>query len=227
MTTNRLARLYRLAGTFLEYRADNVPGPRKAVLDDLAKAAQIIVSENEDLGQARVVSIARDRVVLRDANGEVELCLSFTHGPGSAGGGPGVAGAAGEAERPLDSYPYGIKQIGDRRWIFDRTSLLKYYQELRDAPDRLVAVFDSLEPDREAETGRIAGYRLATKGEPEFFDAAGLVRGDVVRSVNSLPMTDRGRAEFFIREFVTGNLNAFVLEVERGGNRERLVYQVR
>jgi hypothetical protein len=40
-------------------------------------------------------------------------------------------------------------------------------------------------------------------------------------------MTSRRRAEYFIGEFVKGRVNAFVLDIERGGRPAKLVYQVR
>ena len=49
---------------------------------------------------------------------------------------------------------------------------------------------------------------------------------EVVRRVNSMHMTSQRRAEHFIREFVRGNLGAVVLDIERGGKEEKLIYLV-
>jgi hypothetical protein len=40
-------------------------------------------------------------------------------------------------------------------------------------------------------------------------------------------MTNRRRAEYFIKEFVKDRANAFVLDIERGGKPHKLIYQVR
>ena len=55
----------------------------------------------------------------------------------------------------------------------------------------------------------------------------GLRQGDVVRRVNSLHMTSQKRAEYFIGEFVKGGLGAVVLDIERDGRPEKLVYLVK
>jgi len=49
----------------------------------------------------------------------------------------------------------------------------------------------------------------------------------VVRRVNSMRMTNRRRAEYFIGEFVADRANVFVLDIERGNEKKKLIYQVR
>ena len=87
-------------------------------------------------------------------------------------------------------------------------------------------LFDSLAPLYN-DAGNITGYTLDVQGEAEFFDAVVMKPGDVVRKVNSMPMTSRRRAEFFIREFVNDRANVIVLDIERGGKEQKLIYQVR
>jgi hypothetical protein len=93
---------------------------------------------------------------------------------------------------------------------------------------RALAVFDSMEPfyveDLDGER-RIDGYRLQVKGEPELFLAAGLQEGDIVKSVNSLLMTNRRRAEDMIASFATGAGTMFVLEIERDGKTFKQLYE--
>jgi type II secretory pathway component PulC len=214
---------FRLAGTFFVYE-EGTQETRKAVLDDLKDRTQRIVSESEDLGGIIVARILRDSVTLRTGDGqEEELVLGFSSGaPGTAGGQGAQSGANGGA--PGDRF--GARQVGERSWIVSRKSLLDYYQELRDEPQRLVNVFDSLKPlydDRR----RITGYKLGVEGEADFFAATGLKEGDVVRKVNSAPMTNRRQAERFIADFVNNRASAFVLEVERDGVNQKMVYQTR
>jgi type II secretory pathway component PulC len=103
---------------------------------------------------------------------------------------------------------------------------LDYYQELLDEPDRMVAVFDTMKPVRD-EQNKITGYVVGLEGEKDFFDAVGLQQGDIVRSVNSVAMTHRRRAESFIDQFLKDKLNVLVMEVERGGKVTKQVYQLR
>ena len=222
---------FRLAGTFFEYVSD-VSGTgdvRRAIIDDLRRGSQVIVREGDKIEETTtIIKIFRDRVVMRDAGGSDEqLWLTF-----SGFGGPsskvavGTNDIAGTSDKGENGDKFGGKQIGADRWLFSREKLLDYYKELRDDPERLVKVFDSLKPVYEAK-GRIGGYRLGIEGEPEFFKASGLEEGDVVRSVNSMPMSNRHRAEYFIQEFVADRANAFVLEIQRQGQDVKLIYQVR
>jgi type II secretory pathway component PulC len=103
---------------------------------------------------------------------------------------------------------------------------MDYYQELLDEPERMVAVFDTMKPVRD-ERNKITGYVVGIEGEKDFFEAVGLRQGDIVRSVNSIPMTNRKRAEFLIDEFIKDNMSAVVMDVERGGQPVKQVYQLR
>ena len=55
----------------------------------------------------------------------------------------------------------------------------------------------------------------------------GMKEGDVVRKVNSMDMTSRQRAEYFIKEFAADRANVFMIEIERDGTPQKLIYQVR
>ena len=131
--------------------------------------------------------------------------------------------AAGSA---ATSNRFGCIKVQDDRWQFTRQPMLDYYQELLDEPDRMVALFDTMKPVRD-ERNRITGYVVGMEGEKEFFQAVGLREGDIVRQVNSVEMTNRRRAEFFIDEFLKNRMNAIVLDVERDGKVQKQVYQVK
>lgn len=224
-----LSQRLRLAGTYFEYDSEGVSDIRKAIIDDLKVGEQIIVTENEKIDEIRIVSIFRDRIVLRDSSGETELWLSFS-GPEIASSNltdPIEAGQTAGPENLNDTgYDrFGGKQVGERRWLFQRESLMKYYRELLDEPERLVSVFDSLRPLYNDEN-RITGYELHVEGESDFFASAGLLPGDRIRMVNSTPMTSRRLAENFIRDFVENRASAFVLGVERQSQTQKFIYQL-
>lgn len=102
---------------------------------------------------------------------------------------------------------------------------MEYYREILDEPERIAALYMSLKPDYKEE--RIAGYILDEEGEGDFFHAVGLRQGDVIRKVNSINMTSQKRAEYFLGEFVKNRMNALVIDVERSGRPEKLIYFVR
>lgn len=223
---------FRLAGTFFEYVSD-VTGTgdvRRAIIDNLRTGTQVIVKELEKVDETTtVVKIFRDRVIIRDASGSDEqLWLTFS-GLGMSTKQAGTTNAPNEAAKDdlggLDNF--GGKQIDENKWVFSREKLLEYYKGLRDEPERLVKVFDSLKPVYVGGGNKIDGYRLGIEGEADFFKAVGLKEGDVVKGVNSMQMTNRRRAEYFIGEFVADRANAFILDVERGGKTEKLTYEVR
>jgi hypothetical protein len=211
---------YRLAGTFFIEGAGDLQ--RKAILDCLLKREQVIVSEGDALDDLTVDKIYYDHVTLRGLSGSFDIWVEFSAKAESLH--PGTTNA------PLASVTGGTNKFGcvktqENRWKFSRKPLLDYYQELLDEPDRMVAVFDTMKPVRD-EGNKITGYVVGIEGEREFFDAVGLRQGDIVRAVNSLPMTNRRRAEAFIDQFLKDQMNAVVLEVERGGQSTKQIYQM-
>jgi hypothetical protein len=221
-----LAKRFRLAGT---YQVVDPQGQvtRRAILDESgAESRQRIVREGEQFDDIEIRRILLESIVIVGPSGEEQLWLSFSSPVES-----GTSGHDGEmsieellAAGGFDEY--GGKRIGENRWLFRRADLVDYYQELRDNPERLLKVFDSMKPLYDANR-QITGYFLGTEGEGKFFNSVGLLEGDVVRSVNSMEMTNRRRAEYFINEFVSDRLNAFVIELERAGEKQQFVYEVR
>lgn len=221
----RLAERFRLAGTFFMLSADLHPSTRKAVLVDAQSGADHIVQEGDVLDEITVLAVAHDHVILEI--GEIRETLGLER---SAREIDGIASLDTASPDPDDATAgaenrFG-EQIADNRWVFRRDHLLDYYQEVMRSPRRLKQVFDSMEPLYD-DNRKITGYTLNIKGEADFFEAVGLREGDVVRHVNSMAMSSRLRAEFLIREFVHDRLNVFVLDVDREGTTEQLIYEIR
>ena len=226
---NPLAARFRLAGTFFIYAVDGNPddNSRCAIIDALAANQQSIVREGDRLEEFEVVQVLPDRVRLRSAQGEVVLLLSY------ADTAPQLAVAAPAAEpKPvamedmpaLETSRFG-KRVGENRWVFRREELLAYYREVLDEPERIAALYTSLKPDYQ--DTEIAGYRLGTDGEAEFFKAVGLQENDAIRKVNSMRMVSQRRAEYFLSEFLKDRVSALVLDIEREGKPEKLIYLIR
>lgn len=223
------AKSLRLAGTFIV--TDSLGREtRKAILSDVRTSEEAILGENDSFRDIVVLRVSRESVLVRTPTGDEELHLSFASQSAStaAHGAAGKNGATGQpgAQDLVGVDRFGGKKVGDRRWVFQRDAVMRYYRELREDPERLVKVFDSLKPVWTADR-KIEGYRLGVEGEAEFFDSVGLKEGDIVRSVNSQKMTNRRRAEYFIREFVADRANVFVVDVDREGKPVRQIYQVR
>ena len=223
----QLAARYRLAGVFLVLTDPGASGAenRCAILDDVQEKRQILAAEGDDVGPARIVRVAADHVVLSAAGREETLVLAA--GTLAGRGDSGAAGAAAaEAAKILETNRFG-NRVGETRWEINKQAVLEYYQEMMDNPERLAGLFMAMEPDRDGE-GKVDGYRLNTaRGEKEFYNLVGLRDGDVVRKVNSMRMTSQRRAEYFIGEFVQNRLGAVVIDVERDGQPQKLVYLVK
>lgn len=217
-----LIKRYRLAGTYFEISVGMAEEPR-AIIDDLRQREQRIVRRGDQLTAGILVKqIARDAVTLLQNGRETVLRLNAGFGAESV---EPVAGVTENGGQGALLAKFGAVQPFTNRWRFDRARLLTYYDELRDQPERLLAIFDSFDPLYD-ENQQISGYIVGIEGEADFFAAAGLQNGDVVRAVNSVPMTSRRRAEFFIRRFVEQGAEAFVMEVERDGKIEKQVYVI-
>lgn len=215
-----LAKQFRFAGAFF-LSGGGQPDMRKAVLDETGKNVQHIVSEGDSIGDVKVAGVYRDRVVLSLNGVDEELWLSLEEASLHSGD----TSSTGNVDVAGEDCRFG-KKVGDNNWLFKRQALMDYYDELMNEPERLLKVFDSLKPMRNRK-GKIKGYILDIEGEKPFFDAIGFKEGDVVRKVNEMPMTSRHRAEFFIKQFVDNKLSVILIDLERGGDDNRLVYRVR
>lgn len=217
---------FRLAGTFYVYSGDEQDAPRKAILDDLKSGQQQIVGTGDRIEEFEIARIADDRVTVRSRGGDTDLFLSFLGAAGSESTSStgAVASTGSDQEVLLDHSRFGGR-VGYNRWVFKRDELVRYYDEILNDPERVAALFVSMKPSYTND--QIDGYYLDPEGEREFFSAIGLEKGDVIRKVNSMNMTSQKRAEYFIGEFVKNRLNAFVLDIDREGKPEKLVYLLR
>ena len=225
-----LARRFRLAGTLLSADGAEDGTPPLAVLDDRTVARQILVRAGEEVAPGiRLVEVRHGEADLEGPSGRATLHVERR--------GAGLAGTTGDSRDRLPAKTpdeasanrFGGREVFPGRWEFSRDRLLDYYTDLRHEPERLVAVFDSLEPlwkDGDPTTRVIQGYQLNVQGEGDFFEAMGMRQGDIVRSVNSVDMTNRTRAEAFIEAFVLGDIDTFVIDMERDGAPEQHVYVV-
>ena len=220
-----LARRFRLAGTLLGVGNATAEKPL-AVLDDRTVARQILVRLGDEIAPGiRLAEVGHGEAVLEGATGRVRLTVeratpAMGDGEGDSAGGSSPVSAGATAR-------FGGREVFPGRWEFSRDTLLDYYTELRREPERLVAVFDSLEPlwkDGDPSTRIIEGYQLNVQGEADFFEAMGMRQGDIVRAVNSVEMANRVRAEAFITAFVLGEMDTFAVDIERDGHAEQFVY---
>ena len=231
-----LAARFRLAGTILGASTGGAEEPM-AIIDDRELVRQHVTTRSEEVVPGIVLrAVGPDFATLAGPDGEETLRLSR---PAAAARAPrqkaakdrsAAASAPGRPRtREEAAERFGGREVFPDRWQFDRDKVVAYYEELRSQPERLLAVFDSMDPvyveDPDGER-RIEGYQVGVEGEGDLFLAAGLEEGDIVRSVNSVLMARRDRAEALIAAFVEGRASMFVFEVERKGETKKLVFEI-
>lgn len=230
-----LAARFRLAGTILGASTGGAEEPM-AIIDDRELVRQHVTTRSEEVVPGVVLrAVGPDFATLAGPDGEETLCLSR---PAAAARAPrrevatdrSAASAPGRPRtREEAAERFGGREVFPDRWQFDRDKVVAYYEELRSQPERLLSVFDSMDPvyveDPDGER-RIEGYQVGVEGEDDLFLAAGLEEGDIVRSVNSVLMARRDRAEALIAAFVEGRASMFVFEVERKGETKKLVFEI-
>lgn len=220
---------FRFAGTFNIYNpsAPDQILSRRAVVSYRPDDKQYIVSQGDTVGGAEVMRIGDKELVLSIDDSELILQLGGgTPAQAQSGDFTGTPQTDAGTSTALATVTRFGKQTAAGTWQMDREALLAYYEELLNEPDRLLQVFDSMAPVY-MEDGSINGYRLEPVGEMKFFEDVGLQEGDRVKAVNTLEMTNRRRAEFFIRQVVANDLNTVVLDIERNGSEERVVYEIK
>jgi type II secretory pathway component PulC len=215
---------YRLAGTFFN-DDDQGRQTRQAVLDDTRKHDQRIVSEGEEWDDVRVESIYADHVVLIRGGIREEIWLNLMKtSPEVAKSDDSVTNVTDGSEAALATNRFG-SQISSYRWVFKREALMDYARSVADDSVRMAQLFDSLKPIYD-DRRRIRGYELEAQGESDFFREIGLKESDQVQKVNGMAMSNRRRAEYFISEFTNNRMNVFVLDIERDGQPQKLIYQL-
>lgn len=220
---------FRLAGVFIPIGGS--PSAPKAlgataIVDDKTTGAQLLAGEGDRLGDWNIVAVRSECVVLRDAGGrKARLAVAASSLAAADSGAAAEAAGSESAPTVLETNRFG-NRIATNRWEFSRAAIMDYYNELMDDPARVSELFVAMTPDRAAD-GKIAGFKLNDGGERAFYEAVGLKNGDIVRRVNSFNMVSRKRAEYFIGEVVQGRMGTIVLDIEREGRPEKLVYFIR
>lgn len=220
-----LAKRFRLAGTIFGVSDGGADEPM-AVLDDRIEVRQSIVSRFQEVIPGVVLAaVSPESVTLSGPDGEEQIFLEKTPHPippshPSQEKADETQTPVGPKTRAEAAKRFGGREVFPNRWMFNREQVLSYYDELRNEPERLLQIFDSMDPvyvtDPDGES-RIDGYRVGVEGEADLFAAAGLREGDVVKSVNKLLMANRRRAEALIASFIEGRGTMFVFEIERDG----------
>jgi len=220
----------RLAGTFFVYPGGADGTPRaSAVLDLINEGRQVVAGVGEVVAGYRITRIQRDRALLTDRHGR-SITLYVT--PLTRTPTPSPVPTREPADEPTaqpvvlaDGTLLGHR-VSSNRWVLRADQLRHLYDEVSRDPRKMAGLFLSFE-DVLDDRSRTTGYQLMPVVGHDFFQALGLRTGDVIRCVNSMRMTSTRRAQYFVREFAAGRLGAVVLDIERNGETNKLIYLIR
>ena len=187
-------------------------GEARAAIEDTRTHRQELVRVGDAVGDARVLSIAWDHVVLANAAGETLLELA-----------PSEAGADETAPEPPTTGPAvashtTIRQTSATAFVIDR-------RELAGAVDDMSGLMTQLRAVAEVQDGRPAGFRLFRMKDDSIFRRLGLQNGDVVQRVNGQAVSDPANLLAFLQRLRTEPRVA--LDIRRGADRRTMVYDLR
>lgn len=231
-SSGELSKRFRLAGVIFGTQNYGSINPQAIIHDKQLVRQSVVMRGDEVIPGITVVEINQGSIILRDSEGEEELFLERRNNTHTATeqATTSPTSAVGTISREEAVKRFGGVEVFPGYWEFDRDAVMSYYDELMNNGERMLSIFDSMDPVYMVDdigARYITGYVVGIEGEQDFFTAAGLQNGDIVRTVNSVPMANRRFAERFIKEFVNGQTEMFVLEVERDGKIEQMVYTIK
>jgi general secretion pathway protein C len=183
-----------------------------AVIEETASGVQTLHRVGDEVGDARIVAIAWDRVTLQRADGDQALLL--TTEPAATETTPGETGASTPARAP--DVP--IRQTGPGAFIVDRSALTG-------AVDNTSGLLTQLRAVPEVHDGRPVGFRLFQINPESVFTRLGLKNGDVVQRMNGSTLADPASLLGFLQRL--RDEPRVALDIVRAGQPHTLVYDLR
>ena len=168
----------------------NESGLSWAVIQDLDRDRQDMVSVGSVVAGARVVSIGRDRVVL-NVNGREEILLL------------GVEGTRSASSRG----DQGAKESATSTYVLSREVVRENLENLPELMTQARAEFYYKE-------GRAEGFQLSQIQEGSLLKSVGFENGDVLRSVNGQEIRSLEDAIALYQKF--GDSDSFTIGILRG-----------
>ncbi len=106
----------------------------------------------------------------------------------------------------------------------DTSALLRQYRDALITDPQSVMELVRAEPVRDRSSGKLKGYRVRPGRDHQLLSRFGLRAGDVVTSINGIPMDNPLKALELMRDVST--LSQISLEVERNGTSQSFSFQI-
>jgi general secretion pathway protein C len=184
-----------------------------AVIEDPATGRQVLYRTGDEIGDARVASIAWDHVVLRRPGGDESLPIMTE--PAAL-----ATGARGGSDAPVPprAPDATIRQTGPDAFIVERAALTG-------AVDNTSGLLTQLRAVPEVADGRPVGFRLFQINPESIFTRLGLRNGDVVQRVNGSTLANPASLLGFLQRL--RDEPRVALDIVRAGDARTLVYDLR
>jgi type II secretory pathway component PulC len=203
------------------------PSDSYAVLNLRRENRTETVKPGDTVSEAKVEEVRRDEVLFTYKGiANVDLPMGGAAGlmpsrpPGAPPGIPprgGVDGAASPVQ-PGQPLPFTSKPVGPNHWEIDRNEV-QYIQTNQ------TKMIDDLRPVPElGKDGKQVGVKLQNIPTESLAAQRGLQQGDIVKSVNNIPIDSTNYAELGKK---IGNARTVVVTVERKGRLMNFTYTVR
>jgi len=199
----------RLRGTAVRDQGDSfaVIENRATRKEDLYRVGDMI------LGEAKLIQILEDRVVLlREGKKET---LELLAEPQPAKERPR---AVASTQRPPSTIGRGVRRLGSNRWSISReeVELAKANMSQLMTQVRIVPNFSEGKPD---------GFKLLSIKRGSIFDRLGLRNGDVIRSINGVPLDNPQKVFEVYGELESGQ--SIAVDILRGKREQTFNYELR
>ncbi len=160
--------------------------------------------------------VRHGEVVLR--RGKERLLLAMEEGSGNRPGSRYRRRAAAKTRPGAANVAKGIRQVAPNSYLLDRDTVTQSLKNLstmmRDI--RVVPSFDAARQPN--------GYRVASIRYGSLLDKLGLKRGDVIQSINGLPISDPDRAYQAYQQLK--DESSIQIEILRGSRPQTLTYEI-
>jgi general secretion pathway protein C len=187
--------------------------PAKSIAAIEVKGKNAVISytpEKEIEGLAKIISVERQKVIIRNLNSNR---LEFIE---MAKGGSKVAFGS---SAPSSGPGKDVQKVGDNNFVIKRADLLRYTNDLSSVLMQARAV-----PNREPGTGAINGFRILDMKPGSIFEQLGIQRMDVIKSVDGTPVDSPAKAMELYNTLKSSP--KVTIQVERNGKNETMNYNI-
>jgi len=196
---------YKLIGT--------VTGPPEksyAIIDVPGKKEQILYHQGDSIGDVKIIKIKRTRLILNNKGREEVLEMKFD----TALTGRAAIEVTGKPLREAE----GIIRVSANSFILDKKeaerlsgNVTQFMTQVRVVPNIV--------------RGKSSGYKLLNIKKGSLIQNIGLKNGDIVKEINGKSINKPEEAFQAYQQLKNGG--SFVLDIERGGKKETIHYEVR